>query len=43
MGGNIPFKRLNLGCMAYIPIKQNLMDERIDSKFKALLYLNWNL
>lgn len=42
LGGNIPFKKLNLGCMAYIPIKQNLMNERINSKFKTLLYLNWN-
>lgn len=41
-GGNLPLNNFNIGTMAYIPLKQNLMDERIDSKFKALLYLRWN-
>ncbi len=42
IGGNIPIKTFNLGCLAYIPIKQNLMNKRIESKFRSLVYINWN-
>lgn len=43
IGGNLPLKTINLGCMAYIPIKQNLMDKRIHGHFKALFYIKINL
>ena len=42
IGFNVPLKRVQMGCMTYIPLKQNLMDNRIDAKFKALVYANWN-
>jgi len=43
IGGNIPLKQVQIGCMAYIPIHQNLMNNRINSQFKALIYALWNL
>ena len=42
IGGNMPLKRFNVGCLTYIPVKQNLMDHRIKARLKALVYVNWS-
>lgn len=41
-GGNVLFNKIQVGCLAFIPFKQNLMNNRIDAQFKGLIYANWN-
>lgn len=43
LGTDLGLNKINFGFMAFIPISQNLMDKRIKSQFRGLIYARYSI